>query len=72
MGKEQVREFWDEAACGEELLLPSHDLSGFATQAAERYRLEPYIIPFTNFEGSTDRKVLEIGLGLAPTMNGSH
>lgn len=64
MGKEQVREFWDEAACGEELLLPAHDIDGFATQAAERYRLEPYIIPFADFEGSSGLSVLEIGLGL--------
>ena len=64
MDKELVKEFWDEAACGEELLLPSFDLAGFAVQAAERYRLEPYIIPFAKFDGSADRKVLEIGLGL--------
>jgi hypothetical protein len=43
--KELVREFWDEAACGETLLLPSHDLDGFAAQAAERYRLEPTSSP---------------------------
>lgn len=56
--------FWDEAACGETLLLPSHDLLGFTAQAAARYRLEPYIIPFADFEGSSHLKVLEIGLGL--------
>ncbi len=62
--KALVRQFWDEAACGETLLLTSHDLDGFAAQAAERYRLEPYIIPFADFEGSSHLEVLEIGLGL--------
>jgi SAM-dependent methyltransferase len=62
--KELVKEFWDGAACGENLLLPSNDEEGFAVQAAERYRLEPYIIPFANFEGSSGLSILEIGLGL--------
>tara|TARA_B110000879_G_scaffold212935_1_gene312047 strand:+ start:7290 stop:8117 length:828 start_codon:yes stop_codon:yes gene_type:complete len=64
LDKELVKEFWDEAACGEELLLSSYDLEGYAAQASERYRLEPYIIPFANFEQSSGLAVLEIGLGL--------
>ncbi len=62
--KDAVRDFWNDAACGEKLLLPSFDLDGFKAQSAERYRLEPYIISFADFEGSTGREVLEIGLGL--------
>jgi SAM-dependent methyltransferase len=62
--KNLVRDFWDEAACGETLLLPSFDLQGFSAQASERYRLEPYIIPFADFKGSKGLDVLEIGLGL--------
>lgn len=64
MNKQRVQEFWEEAACGEKLLLGSPDLEGFETQAAERYRLEPYIIPFADFENSMGLDVLEIGLGL--------
>jgi SAM-dependent methyltransferase len=64
MSKDAVRDFWDEAACGEKLLLPSLDAQGFAAQSAERYRLEPYIIPFADFESSSGLEVLEIGLGL--------
>lgn len=64
MDKESVKEFWDETACGEELLLPTYDLEGYTAQASERYRLEPYIIPFARFEQSSGLEVLEIGLGL--------
>lgn len=64
IAKETVREFWNEAACGEELLLPSRDREGFAAQSRERYRLEPYIIPFADFSGTRGLAVLEIGVGL--------
>ncbi len=62
--KNAVRDFWNEAACGENLLLPSLDVAGFKAQAAQRYRLEPYIVSFADFAGSSGRDVLEIGLGL--------
>ena len=62
--KDDVRDFWNDAACGENLLLPSFDIAGFKAQAAERYRLEPYILPFANFEVAKGCAVLEIGLGL--------
>src|SRR5437016_14001810 len=62
--KDAVRDFWNEAACGEGLLLPSLDAPGFVAQSAERYRLEPYIIPFADFESARGLEVLEIGLGL--------
>jgi SAM-dependent methyltransferase len=64
VSKESVKVFWDEAACGEELLLPSYDLEGYAVQASERYRLEPYISSFAEFEKSSGLAVLEVGLGL--------
>jgi SAM-dependent methyltransferase len=62
--KAQVRDFWDEASCGERLLLPSQDRAGFASQAAERYRLEPYILDFARFDSWRGKRVLEIGVGL--------
>jgi hypothetical protein len=62
--KDAVRDFWNDAACGEKLLLPSFDVEGFKVHSAERYRLEPYIIPFADFPASVGRDVLEIGLGL--------
>lgn len=62
--KDAVRDFWNDAACGEKLLLPSLDIEGFKFQASERYRLEPYIVPFADFTGSRGLEVLEIGPGL--------
>lgn len=63
-GKQAIRDFWNESACGEKLLLSAFDLDGFKAQAEERYRLEPYIIPFAGFEISGGLDVLEIGVGL--------
>ncbi len=62
--KNAVRDFWNEAACGESLLLPSRDTEGFAAQARARYLLEPYIPPFAEFSSSKGLDVLEIGVGL--------
>jgi hypothetical protein len=61
--KESVKNFWNDAACGEKLLLPSFDIEGFKAQSAERYRLEPYIIPFADFASAE-------GLG-RPTASGA-
>ena len=60
----QVRDFWQEAACGEKQLLHSLDRQGFDNQAAERYRLEPYILDFAKFDDWREKRVLEIGVGL--------
>ncbi len=62
--KQQVHDFWNEAACGENLYLQTTDKTGYVTQSAERYRLEPFIVPFANFEAAKGKKVLEIGVGL--------
>lgn len=60
----QVREFWQEAACGEKLLLRSLDRNGYENHALERYRLEPYILDFAKFDDWRDKRVLEVGVGL--------
>lgn len=62
--KDEVLEFWDRAACGEDLLLRAQDVDGFDAQANARYRLEPYILSFADFAAWRDCDVLEIGLGL--------
>jgi SAM-dependent methyltransferase len=62
--KQQVHDFWNEAACGENLYLQTTDRTGYVTQSAERYRLEPFIVPFADFEAAKRKKVLEIGVGL--------
>lgn len=62
--KLDVRDFWNDASCGEQLLLPSTDLSGYREQSEKRYQLEPYISDFAAFAEMRDREVLEIGVGL--------
>ena len=62
--KQQVHDFWDEASCGETLLLSESDKAGYNFQSSERYRLEPYIHSFAEFDNVEGKKVLEIGVGL--------
>ncbi len=68
--KQQVSEFWNRASCGEELLLTSVERDGYAEQARERYRLEPYIPGFAGFARAKGLKVLEIGVGLGADHQG--
>tara|TARA_B100000795_G_C22731904_1_gene411700 strand:- start:366 stop:1175 length:810 start_codon:yes stop_codon:yes gene_type:complete len=62
--KDKVHDFWNDASCGEDLYLQSHDKDGFNMQSNKRYELEPYILDFADFKRSKDKKVLEIGVGL--------
>lgn len=62
--KVDVREFWNRASCGGELLLPSTDGDGYLAQTRARYDLEPYTRGFAKFSESQGLLVLEIGVGL--------
>lgn len=63
--KSRVKEFWNEAACGEKLYLFGHDQTErYNNQLERRYELEPFIRNFAEFEGQKGKKVLEIGVGL--------
>ena len=62
--KDEVHNFWNDASCGEDLYLKSHDREGFNMQSNKRYELEPFIIDFANFQGAKNKTVLEIGVGL--------
>ena len=62
--KGRVHDFWERAACGEELYLREDGKEGYLAQARERYRLEPYIPGFARFEQTTGKDVLEVGVGL--------
>lgn len=63
-GKRAVQEFWDRAACGEELYLVNREREGYDEQARRRYELEPVIAKFAEFAAAAGRRVLEIGVGL--------
>jgi ubiquinone/menaquinone biosynthesis C-methylase UbiE len=62
--KLRVREFWEEASCGEELYLNERTKDNYADQARIRYELEPYIKDFAGFRSAAGKRVLEIGVGL--------
>jgi Methylase involved in ubiquinone/menaquinone biosynthesis len=63
--KQQVKDFWNDASCGENLYLKGEDeIAQFNNQLKVRYELEPFILPFAEFEKFKGKKVLEIGVGL--------
>ena len=63
--KQQVREFWDEASCGEDLYLEGTDAAGYEAQSKSRYDLEgEMIFPFARFAEAKGLRVLEVGVGL--------
>ncbi len=62
--KTAVRDFWDQAACGERLYLQDVNADAFRVQAQLRYELEPFILSFARFDEARGKRVLEIGVGL--------
>ncbi len=62
--KKEVHDFWNDASCGEKLLLDASDKAGYLTQMRKRYELEPYIENFAGFADSHNLKILEVGVGL--------
>jgi ubiquinone/menaquinone biosynthesis C-methylase UbiE len=63
--KSEVRKFWNDASCGENLYLKGESLiDQFNEQRNQRYTIEPEILDFTQFEQYRGKKVLEIGVGL--------
>ncbi|SKB93306.1 class I SAM-dependent methyltransferase [Daejeonella lutea] len=62
--KDQVKDFWNEASCGEDLYLAGFTEADYTSHSAKRYQLEPEIIAFGEFERFRNKKTLEIGVGL--------
>lgn len=62
--KDRVRDFWNAAACGEELYLDGTDRDAWEKHARHRYQLEPYIADLAKFQDARGQRVLEIGVGL--------
>ncbi|MEH2513480.1 ubiquinone/menaquinone biosynthesis C-methylase UbiE [Nitrobacteraceae bacterium AZCC 1564] len=63
--KDDVRQFWEAASCGEDAFaIGEDDLSRLKAQAAARYALEPYIFDFARFPEANGKSVLEIGVGM--------
>lgn len=63
--KERVRAFWDEHPCAASTSVAEYGSSEFfADVEAERYRLEPYVHEFAEFDRWARKRVLEVGVGL--------
>ena len=63
--KEAVRAHWEADPCGSKLAVAEPGSREFFDQVeAERYRLEPFIPSFAEFESWRGKKVLEVGVGL--------
>lgn len=63
--KQAVKEFWNEASCGENLYMKGNSRrEQYDNQSKTRYELEPYIVPFADFSNQREKKVLEVGVGL--------
>jgi len=63
--KAQVHDFWNDASCGEALLMKGGPLKQqYQDQMRARYEWEPEILSFVQFEKYRGKKVLEIGVGL--------
>jgi ubiquinone/menaquinone biosynthesis C-methylase UbiE len=61
--KQEVKDFWNTASCGEDLYLKGFSKEDYAFQASERYRLETQL-SFGEFAKFRGKKTLEIGVGL--------
>lgn len=63
--KERVRAHWEAEPCGSSLARAEPGTREFYAEVErERYRLEPYIHDFAQFERWHGRDVLEVGVGL--------
>ncbi len=62
--KQKVKNFWEEASCGEDLYLKGFNKEDYLLQSKIRYELEPQIIEFAEFKKFNSLKTLEIGVGL--------
>jgi len=61
--KDNVKDFWNQASCGEDLYLKSFTKDDYIFQAKKRYELEPQL-EFGEFKSFKGLKTLEIGVGL--------
>jgi ubiquinone/menaquinone biosynthesis C-methylase UbiE len=65
--KRRVQEFWEAGPCGAKLVADDVERGSaefYAELEAERYRLEPFIPGFAEFDRWLGKDVLEVGVGL--------
>ena len=59
----KVHDFWNSESCGERYALGDSNVEKFLNEEKSRYKLEPYIKKFANFDEYKNKDVLEIGVG---------
>jgi SAM-dependent methyltransferase len=62
--KQQVKDFWEQAPCGEVYAKGESLRERLEAQARSRYRLEPYLAGFARFPEGRGLDVLEVGVGM--------
>lgn len=62
--KNEVRDFWEDASCGEKLYCREGEVDKYTSQAKKRYELEPFILEFATWADYKGKRVLEVGVGL--------
>jgi ubiquinone/menaquinone biosynthesis C-methylase UbiE len=62
--KGRVRDFWDDASCGEVYASGQSERDYYESHSNARYELEPYILDFAKFNEGQGKDVLEIGVGM--------
>jgi SAM-dependent methyltransferase len=62
--KQRVRDFWEQAPCGEVYAQGGSPRERFEAQARTRHQLEPYLPAFARFADGRGRNVLEVGVGM--------
>jgi len=61
--KSAIKEYWEKEVCGSRYGVSRDKAEWFKEIERSRYRLEPYIPSFADFEAYKGKRVLEIGLG---------
>src|SRR5262245_44089628 len=61
--KSLVKEHWEREPCGIRYASANDRTRYFDEISDARYRLEPYIREFADFESAAGKRVLEIGVG---------
>jgi SAM-dependent methyltransferase len=61
--KSKVKDHWEKETCGTRYGTETDRTRYFDEISAVRYELEPYILPFADFQSAKGKTVLEIGVG---------
>ena len=61
--KESVKQHWEDETCGTRLAEGTERLEFFDSISRNRYKVEPFILEFAEFQNFSGKNILEIGVG---------